>query len=139
MRIPFLRNRYTNGPRMGKKMTTINQIRLNARNLSLRLIMSVIAIIQRVIARTSSSVLIGLSIKFIFNNLFGLFSISVFSTTFSIRIVADCVALSCQVTRKLKRVTTLENTAISAIIFIHCYLLGFVFRHNIFNFGLQLR
>lgn len=38
----------------------------------------------------------------------------------SIRIVADCVALSCQVTRKLKRATTLEFTTISAIIFIHC-------------------
>ena len=42
-------------------------------------------------------------------------------TTVSIRIVADCVALSCQVTRKLKRATTLEFTTISAIIFIHCY------------------
>jgi hypothetical protein len=41
--------------------------------------------------------------------------------TFSIRIVADCVALSCQVTRKLKRATTLEFTTISAIIFIHCW------------------
>ena len=41
--------------------------------------------------------------------------------TFSIRIVADCVALSCQVTRKLKRATPLEFTAISAIIFIHCW------------------
>jgi hypothetical protein len=41
-------------------------------------------------------------------------------TTVSIRIVADCVALSCQVTRKLERVITPEFTAISAIIFIHC-------------------
>jgi hypothetical protein len=41
--------------------------------------------------------------------------------TFCIRIVADCVALSCQVTRKLKRATTFEFTTDSAIIFIHCY------------------
>ncbi len=40
--------------------------------------------------------------------------------TVSIRIVADCVALSCQVTRKLKRATTVEFTTVSAIIFIHC-------------------
>jgi len=40
--------------------------------------------------------------------------------TLSIRIVADCVALSCQVTRKLNRAKTLEFTTISAIIFIHC-------------------
>ena len=46
---------------------------------------------------------------------------SQFYTTFSIRIVADCVALSCQVTRKLKRATTLEFTAASAIILIHCW------------------
>ena len=44
--------------------------------------------------------------------------------TVSIRIVADCVALSCQVARKLKRATPLEFTTVSAIIFIHCYLLG---------------
>ncbi len=47
--------------------------------------------------------------------------------TVSIRIVADCVALSCQVTQKLKRATTLEFTTISAIIFIHCYALAFLF------------
>ena len=41
--------------------------------------------------------------------------------TVSIRIVADCVALSCQVARKLKRATTLDFTTISAIIFIHCW------------------
>jgi len=41
--------------------------------------------------------------------------------TVSIRIVADCVALSCQVTRKLERAITLEFTKISAIIFILCY------------------
>jgi len=41
--------------------------------------------------------------------------------TARIRIVADCVALPCQVTRKLKRAITLEFTAVSAIIFIHCY------------------
>ena len=40
--------------------------------------------------------------------------------TDSIRIVADCGALSCQVTQKLKRDTTLEFTTVSAIIFIHC-------------------
>ena len=40
--------------------------------------------------------------------------------TLSIRMIAECVALSCQVTRKLKRATTLEFTNISAIIFIHC-------------------
>lgn len=39
--------------------------------------------------------------------------------TARIRIVADCVALSCQVTEKLKRATTLEFTTVSAIIFIH--------------------
>jgi len=43
--------------------------------------------------------------------------------TLSIRIVADCVALSCQVTRILKRATTLEFTTIPAIIFIHCWQL----------------
>jgi len=35
-------------------------------------------------------------------------------------IVADCVVLSCQITRKLKRATSLEFTTVSAIIFIHC-------------------
>jgi len=40
--------------------------------------------------------------------------------TVSIRIVANCVALFCQVTPKLKRATTIEFTTISAIIFIHC-------------------
>lgn len=40
--------------------------------------------------------------------------------TLSIRIVADCVALSCQVTGKFKRATNLELTTFSAIIFIHC-------------------
>jgi len=39
----------------------------------------------------------------------------------NIRIVADCVALSCQVTRKLKRANTPEFTTFPAIIFIHCY------------------
>jgi hypothetical protein len=43
-----------------------------------------------------------------------------------IRIVADCVALSCQVTRKLKRATTLEFTTDSAIIFIHLYISTFL-------------
>ena len=42
-------------------------------------------------------------------------------TTVSIRIVAGCVALFCQVTRKLKRATNLGFTTVSAIIFIHCY------------------
>lgn len=46
---------------------------------------------------------------------------SILSTTYRIRIVADCVALPCQVTQKLKRATTLEFTAIPAIIFIHCW------------------
>ena len=45
--------------------------------------------------------------------------------TVSIRIVADCVPLSCQTTRKLKRATTVEFTTVSAIIFIHCYKLPF--------------
>ena len=40
--------------------------------------------------------------------------------TLSIRIVADCVALSYQNTRKLKRAKALEFTTVSAIIFIHC-------------------
>ncbi len=39
-------------------------------------------------------------------------------TTVSIRIVADCVALFCQVTQKLERATTLEVTTEPAIIFI---------------------
>ena len=51
--------------------------------------------------------------------------------TVGIRIVADCVALSCQVTRKLKRATTLEFTTVSAIIFIHCYHPLFI--HNCFS------
>jgi len=42
--------------------------------------------------------------------------------TYSIRIVADCGLHSCQVTEKLKRATTLEFTAIPAIIFIHLYI-----------------
>jgi len=41
--------------------------------------------------------------------------------TMSIRIVADCVALYCQVRRNLKRATDLKFTTVSAIIFIHCY------------------
>jgi hypothetical protein len=40
--------------------------------------------------------------------------------TFPIRIVADCVALFCQVTQKLKRAATFEFTTDPAIIFIHC-------------------
>jgi hypothetical protein len=47
--------------------------------------------------------------------------------TLSIIIVADCVALSCQVTKKLERATTLEFTTASAIIFIHCTLLTLYF------------
>jgi hypothetical protein len=56
--------------------------------------------------------------------------------TFSIRIVADCVALSCQVARKLERATTLEFTSVPAIIFIHCYgvvlsvILLYFFQHS---------
>ena len=46
--------------------------------------------------------------------------------TVCIRIVADCVALPCQDTRKLKRATTLEHTTVTAIIFIHCQGLGFI-------------
>ncbi len=42
------------------------------------------------------------------------------SVSVSIRIVADCAALSSQVTKKLKRATTLEFTTVPAIIFIHC-------------------
>jgi len=45
------------------------------------------------------------------------------ATTFSRRIVADCVVLSCQVTRKLKRATTFEFIAISASIIICQFLL----------------
>ncbi len=55
------------------------------------------------------------------------------SPTFSIRIVADCVALSYQVTKKLKRARTLELTAISAIIFIHCWQLGFIYSNSTFT------
>jgi len=39
--------------------------------------------------------------------------------TVSIRIVADCMVLSCHVTEKLKQVKSLKFTTISAIIFIH--------------------
>jgi len=42
-------------------------------------------------------------------------------TTVSIRIVADCGLHSCQVTRKLKRATTIEFTTAPAIIFINCW------------------
>ena len=45
----------------------------------------------------------------------------VWPPTVSIRIVADCVELSCHIIRKLKRDKALEFTTISAIIFIHCY------------------
>ncbi len=41
------------------------------------------------------------------------------SLTARIRIVADCGLHFCQITGKLERATTLEFTAISAIIFIH--------------------
>jgi len=44
--------------------------------------------------------------------------------TVSIRIVAECEANSCQITKKLKRATTLEFTTITAIIFILCYQLA---------------
>lgn len=47
-------------------------------------------------------------------------------STVSIRIVANCVALSCQVTRKLKRATTLAITTEPAIIFIHCCAAYFI-------------
>ncbi len=40
--------------------------------------------------------------------------------TFSIRIVADCVPLPCQITRKLKRAKALKFTTIPDSIFIHC-------------------
>ena len=43
-------------------------------------------------------------------------------TTARIRIVADCGLHSCQVTKKLKRATTLEITTEPAIIFIHLYI-----------------
>ncbi len=41
------------------------------------------------------------------------------TSSVSIRIVADCVALSCQVARELKRAASPEFTTVSAIIFIH--------------------
>ncbi len=47
-------------------------------------------------------------------------------TTVGIRIVADCVVLFCQVTRKLKRATTIEFTTKPAIIFIHCCVLRII-------------
>ena len=50
--------------------------------------------------------------------------------TFSIRIVADCVALFSQITRKLKRSITSEFTTVSAIIFIQCYVLAVFFHSN---------
>ena len=40
--------------------------------------------------------------------------------TVSIKTVADCGIQTYQATRKLKRATTLEFTAIPAIIFTHC-------------------
>ena len=49
------------------------------------------------------------------------------ATTVSIRIVADCVHLSCQVTRKLQRATNLEFTTVSAIIFIHSTFVSICF------------
>ena len=62
------------------------------------------------------------------------------SLTVSIRIVADFVALSCQVTRTLKRVTALEFTTTSAIIFIHCWGLGFTLQVGLFRYEFhQLR
>jgi hypothetical protein len=61
----------------------------------------------------------------IFNPLFQCYSVflALHTTSFSIRIVADCVALHCQVTQELKRATILEFTTVSAIIFIHCCVL----------------
>jgi hypothetical protein len=38
----------------------------------------------------------------------------------SIKVAADCVALSCQVTRKLKRAKNLKINTESVIIFIDC-------------------
>ena len=51
-----------------------------------------------------------------------------------IRIVADCVPISCQVTRKLKRAKTLEYNTASAIIFIHCCKQLFLYHIVILNY-----
>lgn len=56
--------------------------------------------------------------------MFGYFCISLLMIR--IRKVTDCVALACQVTRKLKRAIILEFTTESAIFFIHCWQLGFI-------------
>ena len=55
-------------------------------------------------------------------------------TSVSIGIVADYVALPCQVTRKLKRATTLISTTTPAIIFIHCCAFVLYFQLFIFSF-----
>ena len=63
-------------------------------------------------------------------------------TTVSIRIVADCVALSCQVARKLKRATALNFTTISAIIFIHpkfTFIILQYFKNKERKSGIRLR
>ena len=48
---------------------------------------------------------------------------SVCRTTVGTRIVAGCGLQTFQATQKLKRAPTLEFTAVSAIIFVHCYAL----------------
>ncbi len=51
--------------------------------------------------------------------------------TLSIRIVADCVVLTCQVVKKkLKRAKTLYFTTDPAIIFIHCCAVGVYYYPN---------
>ena len=53
--------------------------------------------------------------------------------TVSIRIVADYVALFCQVTREFRRATTLAITTVSAIIFIHCCVVVIILLQNEFS------
>jgi len=54
--------------------------------------------------------------------------------TVSVRIVADCGVFPCQVIQKLKRAATFIFTTFPAIIFTHCYGLGFIFLSNLSNY-----
>jgi flagellar biosynthesis protein FlhB len=55
-------------------------------------------------------------------------------TTVSIRIVADCVVLYCQIKRKLDRVTTVNFSTISAIKYTACWLLCFFIFTNYIHY-----
>jgi hypothetical protein len=56
----------------------------------------------------------------------------------NILVVADCVALTCQITQKLERATTVAFTTIRAIIFILCYQLLFFIINIVISFPIAV-